>query len=143
MKIGNAAKRLVIEIVGWLLVLVGLAALVLPGPGLLALFAGMAILATRYEWAARRVEPIKKAALKAAHDSVSSWSHIIASCVGVGVLIAIGIACGLQLPTPGWWPLPEKLWLPGGWGVGASMIVSALIAGGMILYSYLNFRSDK
>ena len=52
--------------------LVGIAALVLPGPGLLALFAGVALLATQYEWAERRLEPVKKAALRGAADSVKT-----------------------------------------------------------------------
>ena len=41
---GSAARRLVLEIIGWLLVVVGIAALVLPGPGLLAIVAGLALL---------------------------------------------------------------------------------------------------
>ena len=57
-------KRIGLESLGWLLVLVGVAALVLPGPGLLALFAGMALLATQYEWAERRLDPIRKAAIQ-------------------------------------------------------------------------------
>ena len=56
-------KRIAIESLGWILVVVGIAALVLPGPGLLALFAGVFLLATQYEWAERRLEPVKKALL--------------------------------------------------------------------------------
>ena len=41
----STAKRVVVEGLGWILVVVGIAALVLPGPGLLALFAGVALLA--------------------------------------------------------------------------------------------------
>ena len=41
----GAAKRLLLEILGWVLLLAGIAALVLPGPGLLLMFAGLAILA--------------------------------------------------------------------------------------------------
>ena len=33
---GSAARRIVLETIGWILVVVGVAALVLPGPGLLA-----------------------------------------------------------------------------------------------------------
>ena len=36
------------EILGWTLVVVGLALLVLPGPGMLALVAGIALLAPHY-----------------------------------------------------------------------------------------------
>ena len=78
----SAAKRVVVEGLGWILVLVGIAALVLPGPGLLALFAGVALLATQYEWAERRVEPVKKAALRGAADSVKTWPRILVSAAG-------------------------------------------------------------
>lgn len=138
----GVAKRIAIEIIGWTLVLLGLAALVLPGPGLLALFAGIAVLATQYDWAERRLEPIKQTALRAARDSVSSWQHIVISLLGVAVLVAAGVMWGVQPNVPGWWPLADKFWLPGGWGTGASLIASAVIAASMIAYSYLKLRKD-
>ena len=58
-------RRVVLEVVGWVLVVAGIAALVLPGPGLLMLFAGLVILSQEYEWAERRLEPIKSGALRA------------------------------------------------------------------------------
>jgi 4-hydroxybenzoate polyprenyltransferase len=136
----GVAKRIAVEIIGWTLVVLGLAALVLPGPGLLALFAGIAVLATQYEWAERRMEPLRQAALKAARDSVSSWQHIVISLLGVCVLVAAGIMWGVQPSEPSWWPLAAKFWLPGGWGTGASLLASAAIALGMIAYSYFKLR---
>jgi uncharacterized protein (TIGR02611 family) len=44
-------RRVAVSIVGGVVVLVGLALCVLPGPGLLVLAAGLAILATEYVWA--------------------------------------------------------------------------------------------
>lgn len=136
----RALKALIIEVVGWVLVLVGIAALVLPGPGLLAIFAGMALLSTRYEWAERRLEPIQKAALKAARDSVSSWPRIFVSIVGILVLVAVGIVWGIHPAAPGWWPIDTKWWLVGGWGTGGTMIGSAVIATFMLVYSFIKFR---
>jgi hypothetical protein len=44
--------RLVVEtVIGWALIAVGLVMLVTPGPGLVALFAGVAVLARHYRWA--------------------------------------------------------------------------------------------
>src|SRR3546814_18121956 len=60
----QAAKRIALEIIGWTLVLAGIAALVLPGPGLLMMFGGMVVLSQRYEWAERRLEPIDGKALQ-------------------------------------------------------------------------------
>ncbi len=136
-------KRLVLETLGWVLVLVGIAALVLPGPGLLALFAGVFLLATQYEWAERRLEPVKKAALRGAADSVKSGPRIALSVFGIVWLIGFGILWVDQPPAPDWWPLRESWWLPGGVWTGVSLIVSGFIVGAMVVYSYLNFREIK
>jgi uncharacterized protein (TIGR02611 family) len=140
---GRRVKRVLVEGAGWLLVLLGIAALVLPGPGLLALFAGLALLSTQYDWAERRLEPVKSAALRAAADSVASWPRILMSLLGVAALVAVGVVWGMGTPVPEWWPLADRWWLPGGWGTGSSLIVSAAIALAMIVYSYLNFRQIR
>lgn len=139
----STVKRIAVEGLGWILVLVGIAALVLPGPGLLALFAGVALLATQYEWAERRLDPVKKAALRTAADSVKTWPRILMSVLGVCWLVAIGVFWGISPPSPSWWPIDDKWWLTGGWGTGATLIGSGVIAGAMIVYSYLNFRDIK
>lgn len=133
-------KRILIEGAGWILVAVGLAALVLPGPGLLALFAGVALLSSQYEWAQRRLEPVKRAALRTAADGVASIPRIVMSMTLALSLIAIGVLWGLRPPEPSWWPLAARWWLPGGWGAGASLILSGLIAAGTIIYSIVRFR---
>lgn len=133
-------KSLAIEIAGWLLVVIGVAALVLPGPGLLALFAGLTLLATRYDWAERRLEPVKQAALKAAHDGVASTPRIIGSTLAALALIGVGIFWGIGSSSPDWWPVNDKYWLIGGWGTGGTLIGSGLLAGVMLIYSYVRFR---
>lgn len=137
----KTAKRILLESLGWILVVVGIAALVLPGPGLLALFAGVALLATQYEWAERRLEPVRKKAQQAAADSVKTLPRVLLSTVGVIWLIGLGVVWGLRPDAPGWWPVDERWWLPGGWTTAASLIVSGIIAGAMLVYSYRNFRN--
>lgn len=139
----GTAKRIVIEGLGWFLVVVGIAALVLPGPGLLALFAGVALLATQYEWAERRLEPVKQAALRGAADSVKSWPRILISAVGVCVLIGLGIFWGIGSAAPSWWPVDDSWWLVGGWGTGGTLIGSGILAGAMLVYSFVNFRDSS
>ena len=143
MVVRTRAKRVAVEGLGWILVVVGIAALVLPGPGLLALFAGVALLATQYEWAERRVEPVKKKAMQAAADSVKTWPRIVMSAAGVCWLIALGIYWGIGPAAPSWWPLDDKWWLMGGWGAGGTLVGSGIIAGAMVVYSYFNFRGVK
>lgn len=137
---GAAAKRLLLETLGWLLVVGGLAALVLPGPGLLGLFAGLALLSQQYEWAERRLAPVKKQALETAADSVRTWPRILVSTLLSVLLVAAGVLWLVHPPVPDWWPLAERWWLSGGWGVGITQILSGLIALGMIVYSYRRFR---
>ena len=139
----GAAKRVVLETLGWLLVLGGVAALILPGPGLLMIVGGLALLSQQYEWAERRLEPVKKRALEAAADGVSSWPRILMSALGVVVLLGLGVLWCVKPDAPGWWPVAEKWWLVGGWGAGISLIASGLIALALIVYSYVNFREIK
>jgi uncharacterized protein (TIGR02611 family) len=60
--IGRSGKRIAVTVVGFALVAVGLAMLVLPGPGIVIVFAGFAVLATEYVWAARAIEHTKNLA---------------------------------------------------------------------------------
>src|SRR2546427_3436494 len=49
-------RRVVVAVVGFLLLCVGIALLVLPGPGLLVIAAGIALPAARFSWGRRRSE---------------------------------------------------------------------------------------
>src|SRR3954469_7342084 len=112
----------------------------LPGPGVLIVLVGVLILATQFEWAERRVDQVKDAALRGARDSVKTWPRILVSTIGVLWLIGLGVVWGLHPPAPGWWPVDDKWWLYGGWGPGATLIFSGLVAGGVLIYSFVNFR---
>ncbi len=136
----GAAKRLLLETLGWVLLLVGFAALVLPGPGLLCIFAGLALLSRQYAWANRRVEPVRLRALRGAAESVETWPRIVISCAGVLFLAANGVLWIIKPPVPQWWPFADALWLPGGVWTGVTQIVSAGIAFALIIYSYRRFN---
>ena len=139
----SAVKRVVLEVLGWLLVIGGIAALVLPGPGLLALFAGLALLSQQYTWAERRVEPVKEKAVQAAADGVKTWPRIVLSLLGVSWLVGSGVLWGISPPAPGWWPIDERFWLMGGWTAGITLIVSGLLALAMIVYAFRRYRDPR
>ncbi len=136
----RAAKRIGLEILGWVLLVLGVAAIFLPGPGLLGIFAGLALLSQQYDWAERRVNPVRVRALRSAAEGVQTWPRIIASCLGALVLAVVGVFWMIKPPAPGWWPLAESWWLPGGVWTGVTQVASAGIALALIVYSYRRFH---
>ncbi len=133
-------QRVALEVVGWLLVLAGLAALVLPGPGLVLLALGLWVHSHSYEWADRMLDPVKRQAYKSAADSVETWPRIVMSSLAALAIAVAGVVWGLAPASPSWWPIDDKWWLLGGWGTGAVLIASGLVALGMIAWSYRTFR---
>ena len=63
--IGRSSKRIAVAVIGLALVLVGLAMFVLPGPGILVVIIGLAVLATEFVWAERLLDKAKESAGKA------------------------------------------------------------------------------
>lgn len=57
--IGRSARRVAVTVVGFGMVALGLAMLVLPGPGIVVVVAGFAVLAIEYVWAATALERAK------------------------------------------------------------------------------------
>ena len=59
-------KRVLVGFVGGLVTLIGVVALVAPGPGWLIIFTGLGILASEFAWAARVLTSAKGVASRAA-----------------------------------------------------------------------------
>ena len=103
---------------GWILVVLGLFMLVLPGPGMLGMFAGVALLARHYTWAQAVLVPLEKRAIEAAEYSVATIPRILVTVMGiiavatVGVIwfigptipvfTILGVTFGPELPAAGW-----------------------------------------
>lgn len=133
-------RRTVIEVVGWTFVVLGIAALVLPGPGLLMLAAGLAVLSQQYHWARRYLRPLKANANHAAALGVKTIPRIVGSCLSALMIMSLGVLWILQPAPPAWWFLETGWWLFGGAGTGISLIVSSVIALVLIVYSVRRFR---
>jgi len=58
-------KRIAVTVAGLVLLAAGLAMMVLPGPGVLVILAGLAVLATEYVWAQRMLNYAKDKAERA------------------------------------------------------------------------------
>jgi len=65
----RTARRIVIAVIGSTVVLLGIAMLVLPGPGLLTIVGGLAILGLEFAFAKRWLERIKSTTRKAVDEA--------------------------------------------------------------------------
>ena len=134
MAAGNQVKRVTLAIVGGLLVLIGIALLVLPGPGLLVVLAGLLVLASEFPALERYVDPVRDKAMKGAEDSVATPFRIVMSVLAGLGLVAIGVVQGLKV-------FPQLPFT--GWSVGSSFILSGLIVWGLLIWSYRRVKARR
>jgi membrane protein implicated in regulation of membrane protease activity len=123
------ARRILVTVVGLALCVAGVGLLILPGPGLLLLLAGLVLLANEYPWARRMTAPVRRQAIRSAEQSVASPLRISVTALCGLALVAAGIA---------WILVPS---LPfGGVATGSSLIVSGILVLALLVYSYRRFR---
>ena len=126
---GRSVRRVLIAVAGGLLTAIGVVLLVLPGPGLLLVLAGLLVLAAEFPALSRYVAPVRARAMKTAADSVASPWRIAMTVAGGAALIAVGVVWGTQR------------WLPfSGWSAGSSLILSGLIVFALLIWSYRRLR---
>jgi uncharacterized protein (TIGR02611 family) len=94
------AKKASIGIAGGLVVLIGIIAIPYPGPGWLIVFAGLAILATEFEWARRLLDKSR-----GKYDAWTEW--LKAQSLFIKSLFAIGTSIVVV----------TTLWLLNGYGI--------------------------
>ena len=119
-------KRFAVTIVGVALLAVGAAMMVLPGPGILGIVAGLAVLATEYVWARRLLVKAKEQAQAAQEAAVASPLRTAGSVLSALALVAVGIA--MLLVDDVAWPvlgnLLDKVWGP---VTGSILVVTGAI----------------
>jgi sterol desaturase/sphingolipid hydroxylase (fatty acid hydroxylase superfamily) len=128
----NPVKRVVLGIAGGLLVLVGVALLVLPGPGLLLVLAGLILLSRAVPAVARYVEPVRTQALQAADASVSSGWRIAGSVLAGLALVAAGVVWGTLDALPF-----------SGWSTGSSLILSGAVLFALLVWSHRRVHAAR
>ena len=126
----HPAKRVAVLVAGGAVLVVGVVLLVLPGPGLLLVLAGLIILAGEFPAVEKYVDPVQERAMKAAEASVSSPLRIAGSVLAGLALIAAGVVSGLVRTLP-----------LAGWATGSSLILSGVVLLALLVYSYRRVRA--
>ncbi|MFJ6070717.1 PGPGW domain-containing protein [Streptomyces sp. NPDC093065] len=128
----ESIRRTALGALGAVLLLIGVALLVLPGPGLLLVFAGVVLLARAVPALDRFVAPVRVRAMRAAEESVSSrWR--IAGSVSVGLfLLAAGLVWGLVPDLP-----------YSGWATGSSLIISGVVLFALLVWSHRRVQAER
>jgi hypothetical protein len=119
-------KRFAVTLIGGALLLVGLAMMVLPGPGILLIVAGLAVLATEYVWARTLLVRAKRQAQQVQEAAVASPMRTGASLAFAVGLAALGVV--MLLVDDLSWPVLDstidKVWSP---VTGSILVVTGLI----------------
>jgi len=119
-------KRFAVTLVGAALLVVGAALMVLPGPGILVIVAGLAVLATEFVWARALLDRAKDQALKVQQAAVASPLRTAGSLVFAIGLFAVGALMWVISDVA--WPAFDST-LDGFWGriTGGVIIVTSVI----------------
>jgi hypothetical protein len=93
-------KTVVVAVLGGLLTLAGIGLLVLPGPGFVLVAAGLAVLATQFDWAKKPLDYAKEKAQDGLEEvGKSPWRAIGAGlCALVLVVLGVLVLVGVDLP---------------------------------------------
>lgn len=122
----SVVRQVVLTVLGGALLLLGVALLVLPGPGALVIVAGLAVLAGEYDWARRWLGTARSKAESSAATSASSPLSLLVTGLGVVLLLGAAVLCftGVTLGIPLVATLTSPL-------TGVVLVVSALLVIGL------------
>lgn len=137
----SLVKRSVITVVGVLIVLAGIALMPLPGPGILVVVVGLAVLATEYAWARRALRTAKKQAVKAQEEAVASPWRTGFSVLSALVMAGVGVTMMVveDVTWPAWDRLVDSVWTP---LTGSFVIVTSVILMTTTALAVHDSRSD-
>lgn len=126
-------KRYAVTIAGFGVLTLGAALMVLPGPGLLLIVVGLAILATEYVWARRLMLRAKKEAKRVQDAAVASRLRTGGSLAFASGLVGLGFTMVIvdDLAWPIFRTFLDRLWGPVAGGVlmltGSILITTTII----------------
>jgi uncharacterized protein (TIGR02611 family) len=89
--IARSGKRIAVTVAGFAVLIAGVVMMVTPGPGVLVIVLGLAILATEWAWAERMLDKAKESGKVVLDQATASPTRIVLS-----VLLTLGgIAAGI------------------------------------------------
>ena len=124
-------KRFAVTIVGVALIALGAAMMVLPGPGILVIVGGLALLATEYVWARKMLKTARAKAEEVQEAAVASPVRTAGTLLFGVLLLGLGLAMVFlrDVDLPFWSPV-----------TGGIIAVTALI---LLATTYLTLRAAK
>ena len=84
-------KKVLVGVVGGLITILGVVALIAPGPGWLIIFAGLGILGTEFAWAARVLTSARGVANRAANAAKIKKKHRLMIMAALIFLSLVGL----------------------------------------------------
>lgn len=125
-------RKFAVSALGGLIIVVGAALLVLPGPGALVIVLGLAVLAKEYPWAKRRLDLVRGKVVAAAEASVAGPLRLTGALLSAAAVIAGGIVWGIvdELPMSSWW-------------TAGTVIAGGLLAVATVIWAALIRRRDR
>jgi hypothetical protein len=133
-------RSVLVTTAGWVLTLVGVALFPLPGPGLLLMAFGMALMAREHDWARRHIDGLRHRALLGAARGVVTTPKALLTLAVTLALTASGALWLWRPPQPDWWLLPAWTWLPGGLWSGVGQAVSGLVTLALVVHAWRRFH---
>lgn len=125
-------RKVAVTALGGLIVAVGAALVVLPGPGALVIVLGLAVLAKEYPWARRRLDEVRDRVIAAAEASVAGPWRLSGSLLSAAAVIGGGVLWGIldELPFSSWW-------------TAGTVIVGGLLAAATVIWAAVIRRRDQ
>ena len=108
----SATTKLVVTVVGTAVLTAGLIMMVTPGPGLLGIVAGLAILATEWDWADRWLKTARRKLeeAKAAAEAMDPRVRRRRLLLTAGVVVAVSAAATAYVVIADWPRWSERAW---------------------------------
>ena len=132
-------KRFAVTILGVALLAVGVALMILPGPGIVLIVGGLAVLATEYVWARTLLVKAKRQAESVQQAAVASPLRTAGSVVFALGMIAVGILT-FVVDNVAWPVLDQQLDKVWGPVMGTVLVVMGLV---LLVTTVLTIRAAR